>query len=376
MKVIIRCCIALGLFYSVAVGAQVPLSVHTEIENGLAAMREGDFSQAEVHFSAVLKVNPDLAEVRADLGLAYYADHQYSKAIRELQLALKLDPTLQPAKMVLPMSLAAANHCTEAEPGLEEVFSSASKAELRRMAGLNLQRCLTQQGRQVDANRITQQLLQKFPDDPDVLYEAGQFYGKLSSGIYRHLMRADPGSARTYQVKGDVADSIGKWKEAIGLYREALKQEPALHEVHLKIAVILLSHSTEPGAWHEALQELRAELQVSPGSAKAEYEIGEAYRSHNHPENAIPALRRSIQSDPTAVPPRISLAKALRQRGERQAALEVLKPAARADPKNPSIHYLLAQIYREIGNTALADRELATFKSLQKDAAISTQASK
>lgn len=371
MKETMCCWVTLFLCLSVGAGGQVSQSVQTEVENGLAAMRKGDFSQAELRFSAALKANPDLADVRANLGLAYYADHQYSKAIPELQLALKQDPSLQSAKMMLPLSLAAANRCTEAEPGLAEVFSSASKAELRRMAGLNLQRCLTQQGKQIAANRITQQLLQKFPDDPDVLYEAGQFYGKLSSSIYRHLMRADPSSARAYQVQGDVADSIGNWKEAIVLYREALKVEPVLHDVHLKIAILLLGHSSNPSAWHEALQELRAELQVSPGSAKAEYEIGEVYRSHNQPENAIPALRRSIRSDPAAIPPRISLAKALRQTGHRQQALDVLKPAERVDPKDPSVHYLLAQIYREIGNTVLAARELATFKSLQESAATS-----
>lgn len=371
MKVIICCCIALGLVYSVAVGAQVPSSVHTEVENGLAAMRNGNFAQAEVHFANALKADSSLASVRANLGLAYYADHQYSKAIRELRLALKQDPSLDSAKMILPMSLAAVNLCAEAEPGLEKIFASTPKVEFQRMAGLNLQRCLFDEGKEIEANRITQELLHRFPDDPDVLYEAGQSYGKLSSSIYRHLMRSGPTSARAYQVKGDVADSIGKWQEAIVLYREALKRQPILHDVHLKIAVLLLAHSTDPGTLQEVLHELREELQVNPGSAKAEYEIGEAYRTHNQPQKAIPALQTSILWDPNAVPTRISLAKALRQTGRRSEALEVLKPAERVDPKDPSIHYLLAQIYREIGNTTLAARELATFKSLQKDAVTS-----
>lgn len=367
------CWIAFGLCFSIAARGQNPLSVQAEIENGLAAMKKGHFSQAEIDFSAVLKADPDLADVRADLGLAYYADHQYSKAIRELRLALKKDPKLQSAKMILPMSLAAANRCTEAEPGLEEVFSSIPKAEFQRMAGLNLQHCLIDDGKEVEANLITQQLLQKFPDDPDVLYEAGQFYGKISSSIYRHLMHADPSSARAYQVQGDVADSIGNWKEALILYREALKQEPTLHDVHLKIAIILLDHSSDPRAWREALQELRAELRVSPGSAKAEYEIGEVYRTHNQPRNAIPALQRSIQSDPTAIPPRISLAKALRQTGQSREALHVLIPAERTDPKDASIHYLLAQIYHEMGDAARANREFATFRSLQRGVAASAR---
>jgi tetratricopeptide (TPR) repeat protein len=369
MKQMLCCWVALYLCFSAAAGGQVRHSAQAEAESGLAAMRKGDFSRAEVHFSNALKADPNLAIVRANLGLAYYADHQYSKAIRELQLALKQDPSLDSAKMILPMSLAAVNLCTEAEPGLEKIFASAPKGEFQRMAGLNLQRCLFDEGKEIEANRITQQLLHRFPDDPDVLYEAGLSYGKLSSSIYRRLMSADPTSARAYQVKGDIADSIGKWKEAIVLYREALKRQPILHDVHFKIAVLLLAHSSDPGTLQEAMHELRAELQVNPGSAKAEYEIGEAYRTHNQPQKAIPALQTSIHWDPNAVPPRISLAKALRQTGRRTEALEVLKPAERADPKDPSIHYLMGQIYRETGNTTLANQEFATFRLLQKKVA-------
>jgi tetratricopeptide (TPR) repeat protein len=344
--------------------SQAPASVQVEVRQGLIAIRQGDFAQAETKFLAALKVDPGLSEVRADLGLVYYARHQYGKAIDAFQIALRQNPTLVTAKMLLPLSLAAVNRCREAESGLREVFDSGANPKMRRVAGLSLQRCLAGSGRQSEAEQITQALLQQYPDDPDVLYEAGQFYGKLSSSIYVRLMQAAPHSARTYQVMAGVAATDGNWKGAIDAYRQALRQEPDLQGAHLQIAILLLTHSPDPMAWQEALQELQQEVRVSPGSAQAEYEIGEVYRKHGEAVKAVAPLQRALQLDPGAIPARISLAKALRQLGRNQDALAVLKLAERAD--DPAVHFLLAQLYYAVGDVSQAGRERAAFERLQK----------
>jgi tetratricopeptide (TPR) repeat protein len=211
-----------------------------------------------------------------------------------------------------------------------------------------------------------QELLAKYPDDVDVLYEAGQLYGKLSSQIYLHLMQVAPHTARGYQLTGGVAETDGNWQAAIDAYREALKLEPGLANLHLRIAALTLEHSTDPEAWKQALEELSAELKINPSNPEAEYEVGEAYRKHGDLEQAIPAFRRALHLQPEFVEARIALAKALRQQKQTQEALEVLEPARDSTPPNAAVHFLLAQLYRDAGRTADAQREDALFQQMQK----------
>ncbi len=99
---------------------------------------------------------------------------------------------------------------------------------MRRVLGLSLHRCLFHTGNQAEADHVVQELLARYPDDVDVLYEAGQLYGKLSSQIYLHLMEVAPHTALGYQLTGEVASTEGNWQAAIDAYRQALKLEPSL----------------------------------------------------------------------------------------------------------------------------------------------------
>jgi len=337
--------------------------VQGEIEQGMEALRHGNFTAAEQHLSAALKIDPTLAEVRANLGLAYYAGHQYRDAIGEFQEALRRDASVQTAKSFLPLSLAAAGDCEQAIPGLEPEFASNSDVKLRRILGLSLERCALAAGKEAEADQVAQKLLATYPDDPDVLFAAGQLYGRLSSETYLKLMKVAPNSARTYQVMASVAASDGNWKGAIDAYRHALKLEPTLQGAHLQIAVLMLTHSQESDAWRQALTELNEELKVDPTSAQAEYEMGEVYRKHAQLEPAVAAFRRALQLDPGAVPARLGLAKALRQLDRKREALEALEPARDSD--DPGVHFLLAQLYRDLGRAAEAQDEEVKFKKLQ-----------
>ena len=95
--------------------------VEGEVEQGMEALKRGNFAAAEQHLSAALKIDPTLAEVRANLGLAYYVGHQYREAITEFEEALRRDASVQTAKSFLPLSLAAVGDCEKALPGLEQV---------------------------------------------------------------------------------------------------------------------------------------------------------------------------------------------------------------------------------------------------------------
>jgi len=363
---VVACLSPLFFLTSMAVSQDPSQAVSQEIEQGQTALKGGDFSAARQHFSAALRLDPNLAEVRADLGLAYYSDHQYDRAAREFQEALRLNSSLAIAKSFLPLSQAAMGDCPAAIAGLERGWASNPDAKLRRLLGLSLETCADRQGNEREAVQVMQKLLAAYPDDPDVLYAAGQLYGKLSSALYLKLMKVAPHSARSFQVMGSVAATDGNWKAAVDAYRQALKLDPTLTGIHLQIAILLLTHSTAADDVRQALVELHQELNVDPRSAQAEYEIGEVARKHGQLDEAVAAFRQALEFNPSATPARVGLAKALLQLGRKTEALAALQPAAKTDPEDPAVHFLLAQVYRDLGRTAEAAQEEAEFKKLNK----------
>jgi len=59
-----------------------------------------------------------------------------------------------------------------------------------------------------------------------------------------------------------------------------------------------------------------------------------------------------------------------RGNGDMTAALRELKIAEQLDPANPRPHYILAQLYRKLGQQPSADREMAEFQRLQSEIAV------
>jgi tetratricopeptide (TPR) repeat protein len=188
-------------------------------------------------------------------------------------------------------------------------------------------------------------------------------YGDFSSRAYLKLIRVAPHSARGYQVVGQVAASDGDWHRAIEAYWHALEADPTLPGVRVALAVQLLLHSPNPNAWKEALDVLNDEVKMNPQSAEAQYEIGEVYRKHDDPEQAMAAFRRALAIDPSFVQARLELAKVLREHDDKRQALTILEPARQSD--NAAVHFLLAQLYRDMGRADEARREQARFRELQ-----------
>lgn len=344
---------------------QPAVDAQAEIRQGMAALESGNFNAAEDHLVRALKADPSQVEVRANLGIAYYADHKYPQAVEAFSLALKSNPALQTARAFLPLSLAGANRCADALDRLRGEFPSNSDLKLRRIIGLSLQRCLLATNQQAEADKVMQELLSAYPDDVDVLYEAGQMYAKLSSSLYLRLMQIAPHTDRGYQLMGAVSAAQDNWPAAISSYRQALKLNPGLPGGHLRLAVLMLEHPSGPDDWKEAVEELKSELKHDPANPEAEYELGEAYRKHGQLEAAILAFHKAIQMDPKFAEPRLGLAKVLRDQHHAQDALAVLEPARGSAPTNAAVHFLLAQLYRETGRTAEAEREQAIFRQLQ-----------
>src|SRR5207302_1138905 len=212
-------------------GQQPPAAVQAEVRQGIDALERSNFSAAEEHLSRALEADPNLSEARANLGLAYYADHKYAQAVQSFQLALKQNSSLQVPQTFLPLSLAALNRCEDAIPGLRREFSANPDVKLRRVIGLGFERCLFERGEQAEADQVTQKLLAQYPDDVDVLYEAGQAYrkhgeGEQSIAAFRRALRANPDFVEARVALAKAYRQQGKKEEAVSALEPARQAAP------------------------------------------------------------------------------------------------------------------------------------------------------
>src|SRR5436309_13510905 len=129
------------IFYAAGSPAQDG-ALEQQYADAQRALSEGKYAEAERGFDKLRKLNPNIGEIHANLGLIYFQQERFDDAVPELQLALKLKPSLTNSAYILGMSFSELGRYSEALPGLEQGFRSKDK-EMRRMCGLQLERAYT-----------------------------------------------------------------------------------------------------------------------------------------------------------------------------------------------------------------------------------------
>jgi predicted Zn-dependent protease len=132
------------------------------------------------------------------------------------------------------------------------------------------------------------------------------------------------------------------------------------------------------GKWDSARAEFEKELAIDPNDCVAQWKLGNTMLEEGDAAaEALPALSASIQRCPSLAQARVDHARALIKLGRQSEALPDLLSALKTNPDEPSIHFLLASVYRAQGNTAQAQAEMQTYGRLQRaaSAAVAQRAS-
>ena len=357
-----------GLFASPLWAQQPsPGDLQAYFQQGQTALGQGRYDEASAAFEKVAAAAPDIAEVRAALGLCYFQQSRFQQSADSLRLALELKPGLPRTDILLAMSLTEIGRFEEALPGLRKGFAQSEDPILRRSSGLRLLRAYSGLGRDRESIEAALGLDKLFPNDPEVLYHAGRLFGNYAYLTFSKLSAVAPDSVWRHQAAGEAFESEGQIDRALAEYRRVLELDPTRPGIYFRVGRALSSSSLD-----DAMQAFLAELKIDPSNANAAYEIGEIHRRAGEFEHARKYFSHAIGSYPNFEQARLGLAQTLLSLDAPAEALVHLQAAIEINPRNDVSFYRLAQAQRALGNADEQKKALAEYQRLRSSSAQET----
>ncbi len=148
------------------------------------------------------------------------------------------------------------------------------------------------------------------------------------------------------------AESRGQFRQAAGRWREAAAINPALKP--------RLANALFRAADYAAVLEV-----VVPDSAESWFLRGASLVNLQRPEKGIRDLEKALDLDPKLTPAHAAAGQAYLQMGKAAQAIPHLEAAAATD-RDGTVHYQLAQAYRETGDRARAAKAAARYRELAR----------
>jgi tetratricopeptide (TPR) repeat protein len=336
-------------------------------EAAKSALQSGDYAAAIQGFARLIQMAPAVAELHANLGVAYYWAGRPGDAVAPCRKALELNPRLTSARYFLGLSLAEAGACQEALPYLKSDYARVADLQLKRLMGTDAVRCAMTRDQPFQAVEYLGWLERDFQNDPDVLYLSTHVFSDLSTRASQRLLYTAPGSYQAHQLNAEALEIQGRLTDALAEYRKVLTMAPHLAGIHYRIGCLLLANERGPGALDAARKEFEEELEISRTDAGSEYELGEMDREARKWDSAIVHFGRAVSSEPDFVSALIGLGKSLVSGNRAGEAVAPLGKAVKLAPGDPVAHYQLSFAYRRVGREAEAQKELARYRELHEE---------
>ena len=312
-----------------------------------------------------VKANPQDAEARARLGMAYRDVGRFAEAARALEKSLELNPALPRVPVLLAFVYISSGRYADAAPLLRRAFDADPDVGMRMIVGQRLVECLFTTGGEEEALEVVAKLRRLKPDDPDVLYLASKAYANLWNATVQRLLEQSADSYRAHQILAEVLETQEKFSEAASEYRAVVRLHPRMPAVHYKLAKMLLRADPTPEGERAAMTEFRTELEINPFDVPTHVEIGELELKAGRVEDAHKIFSRAVELQPEHAIAQLGLARALIAVRRYQDALERLDLAHRLSPQNEAILYQKMLALRGLGRQGEARQAQSEFQKLK-----------
>jgi tetratricopeptide (TPR) repeat protein len=349
--------------------SQTPESTRQQIEShtqqAQAFLQEKKPDLAIPEFQAVVALDPDNLNARANLGVLLFFRGDYAQAAPNLRAALSLQPNLPKIQVLLGMSEKRTGDPANALKDLEASYPLIEDNHVRVEAGMELIELYTASNDLDKAAVIVGQLRQAAPDNKEVLYAAYRIHSDLAGEAMLALSLVAPDSAQMHQIMAHEEARQGHDAVAITQFQKAIAIDPKLPGIHFELAE-LLANSQDMKTRDSAEAEYKAALAANRFDEKAQAKLGDVYTKQGNLEKAYEAYTQALLLQPDDPDANFGLAKTLISMEQPAKALPVLERAVQLDPTNAAAHFRLSTLYREQGRPNDAKHEVEEYKKYKE----------
>ena len=251
----------------------------------------GDTAQATQILQKIVAMDADHARTRTLLGTAYFRNNLTDAAIRELQHALKLNPTSLTARYTLgnaflqqeawQSAIDTFKELIEIDPFHAKAHFSLGTAYRRigetEIAQRNLQRF---EVLSIEEEQLTH--LKRFvrlnPTNAEAWYRLGrtqlkrQIYAEATQSLERYIALA-PQETRGYEALGYAHFQQQNYKQTVAMYQKAVQQKPnvATYRNSLAGAYLMLEQ------YSEAIEQYQTAIHLKPSEPRFYLNLSKAY---------------------------------------------------------------------------------------------------
>lgn len=359
----------LSTVMSTLIAGQTPRDVASVLQQGATLVRADQLAAAQDLYEKALRSFPDDPDLRFELGMVFFRQHNWSGAVENYRSSLNSRPG-----MIKPLFYLAEAYFME--PDLDRARETIAQAA-----------------------RIA-------PNDPQICQKYGEYLsatidtGKEGLAWLERARRLNPALARIDFEIGKTQFALTDFQSAASTFAIASKKDSGNGEA----AFFLAESWAKLGDWEKARDSYADALARGYTNGLAYYGLGVAHVELGESEAAVQPLRRAIAEQPSLVKAHFQLAKAYRQLGrtreardetrlfdamtdridtsselkspEEERAWKQLKPLLEADKEREALellaqspaadasgqgepHYLLGTMYYSMGRTEDARRVLA-----------------
>lgn len=319
--------------------APASLSADQHFTLGLFFASQGAYAEATPHFAETLRLEPESYSAAYNLALAYKGAGRTQEAIELIQHALRKMPTAE------LLSLVAA---------LEE-----------------------DSGDYPGAARHYQQAVEMEPANEQYYFDLGaeyltHFNFDAALEIFRVGTQKFPGASRQFVGLGFGRYALRQYPDATDAFLTALELDPTSRSA--LGGWNSLPPFQAPQEWERVLLRLRRLAELHPENAEVLYCYGVTLYRYGvdgaRAENfglAESLLKRAIRLKPNFADAHLEVGNLYASQKENGNGLAEFLEAVGLNPGSEMAHYRLGQIYRDLNQLDLAEKELARYAELSRN---------
>lgn len=238
--------------------------IHELYIEGERSFSQRDYAAAADKFQQALALEPSSPELLSNLGIAYYLQGRFRDAAPILENAVRLNPELVPANLILGLDLVRLGKPGMAIAHLQRVLN-LEPANWDALLGL-ASAYFARRDFEAAAN-VYLRALRIRPNDATAWYDIGTCFEHASEDIARQMAQADSRSVYYQRLTGEFLLHEGAELDAENVFRQAISSAtPATAQgLHAALGFVLLRLKQ----YSQAETEFYTELKDFPGDLEA-----------------------------------------------------------------------------------------------------------